>query len=201
MPPEEGNQPPAPTPPAQTPPPVTPPVPPTPDPPTPPAPAPTPTPEPTPDEKERNRLAYEQRKNQERLKALEDELAGYKRRDEEARKAQLTKEQRLEEERDDLAKKVAELERKALVGKVAQEFKLPEALAVRLQGTDEAALRADAEELAKLIVKRVGDHRDPLPQGGGSKPTFTRAQLQDIQFFREHEQEIREAYADGRITS
>jgi hypothetical protein len=46
----------------------------------------------------------------------------------------------------------AALERQIQVTKVAAKYGLPEALAARLQGDDEAALEADAKSLASLVV-------------------------------------------------
>lgn len=46
----------------------------------------------------------------------------------------------------------AALERSLLVTKVAAKYELPEALAARLQGDDEAAIEADAKSLAALVT-------------------------------------------------
>lgn len=46
----------------------------------------------------------------------------------------------------------AALERSLLVTKVAAKYELPEGLAARLQGDDEAAIEADAKSLAALVT-------------------------------------------------
>lgn len=51
----------------------------------------------------------------------------------------------------DLAKK----DRDLIATKIAARYQLPETLAARLQGDDEAAIEADAKELAKLVVAAV----------------------------------------------
>jgi hypothetical protein len=112
---------------------------------------------------EGKRAAFEMRQLQQRLEALEKENQGYKRRADEERRAKLSDEQRLREERDELAQRVEEFRIAALQQKIAAEFKLPPSMAVRLIGTDEEAIRADAEDLAKLLPKpRVGSATDPL---------------------------------------
>ena len=65
--------------------------------------------------------------------------------------------------------KIAELEGKILRGKIAGEEGLPAKLADRLTGKDEAAMRADAKELAKLLnINGAGSGYPPAnPNGGG----------------------------------
>lgn len=132
---------------------------------------------------------------------LQKELDGYKRRDEDQRKAKLTEEQRLKEERDQLAADNEKLRQEAMRTKVAGEFKLPPALAARLIGSDEAAMRADAAELAKLLPKpKVGSATDPV-KDGQQPPTFKRSQLRDPAFFNTNRDAILQAQRDGRITN
>lgn len=153
------------------------------------------------DDKERARQGFEQRQAAKRLKALEDELAGYKRRDEDARKAKLTEEQRLKEETDNLRQENERLKTERLQTKVAAEFKLPPALAARLIGSDEEALRADAAELAKLLPKpKAGTVTDPV-NGTNGKPVFKRSQLRDPEFYRANEAAIKLAAREGRIVN
>ncbi|MBW3622705.1 MAG: hypothetical protein KY468_04770 [Armatimonadetes bacterium] len=153
----------------------------------------------TTDDKEQKRQGFEQRQAAKRLKSLEDELAGYKRRDEEARKAQLTEEQRLKEEADTLRQENERLKTERLQQKVAAEFKLPASLAARLIGSDEEALRADAADLAKLLPKqKAGNHTDPTREQG-NLPTFKRSQLRDIDFFQKNKDAILQAQREGRI--
>lgn len=64
-----------------------------------------------------------------------------------------------EKELETLRTEIAAERQAALRTKIAAEFKLPAKLADRLQGDDEAALRADAAELAKLL---------PAENGGGA---------------------------------
>lgn len=60
----------------------------------------------------------------------------------------------------------AALERTLLVTKVANKYELPEALAARLQGDDEAALEADAKSLAALVITKTA----PESLSGGLTP-------------------------------
>lgn len=59
----------------------------------------------------------------------------------------------------------ANLERQLLVTKVAAKFELPEELAARLQGDDEAALEADAKSLAAFVAPK-----NPESLSGGLTP-------------------------------
>ncbi len=61
-------------------------------------------------------------------------------------------------------KRAAESERKALITSLAAEYKLPAALAARLQGDSEEALRKDAEALAALVPAA------PVPPAQMTKP-------------------------------
>lgn len=151
------------------------------------------------DEKKRNREGYDQRKAAKEAEELRKELDGYKRREEDARKAKLTEEQRLKEDHDSLKAENERLKADSLRNKVAAEYKLPASLAARLIGSDEAAMRADAEELAQLLPKtKIGGATDPAKEAG-SKQTFTRSQLRDRAFFLKNEAAIKEAYREGRI--
>lgn len=142
-------------------------------------PAPAPEPDPSVDPKTGNKAAYEARKAREEAERLRKELDGYKRREDDARKAKLTEEQRIREENEALTAKVTRLETERLQQKVAAEFKLPPALAARLIGSDEDALRADAEELSKLVARpRVGSATDPMRDGAAKPRQITRAEMQ-----------------------
>lgn len=140
------------------------------------APRPAP-PEPKPD----NRTAAELRLAQKKLKDLETENAAYKRRDEEKRQSDLTKEQKLQEERDSLAAENAALKMDTLRERIGKEFNLRDEVVSRLIGSDEASLRADAEDLAgKGFTKarpRVGSSTDPLREGNPGARKITRDQL------------------------
>lgn len=114
---------------------------------------------------------------QTRLEALEQELATYRQRDEERRKAKLTEEERRKEEQDALKAENEKLKTQILRDKVAAEFKLPAELAEVLRGSDEAAYRAHAEVLSKYAQPRkAGNPADPLSDGS-TIPTYTREQL------------------------
>ncbi|QAY17691.1 scaffolding protein [Streptomyces phage Asten] len=64
-----------------------------------------------------------------------------------------------------LSDKIAELETQLIREKVARKFELPDELAARLQGADEAALEADAKALQKFVTPAV-----PESLGGGLTP-------------------------------
>jgi hypothetical protein len=152
-----------------------------------------------PKEKQDNRAAYEARKAREDADKLRKELDGYKRRDEDARKSKLTEDQKLKEERDELAAENSRLKAERLQQKIAAEFKLPDALASRLIGTDEDALRADAEELSKLVaLRRGGSVTDPARENGQKARIYTRAELQaDPKLAASPE--VKQAAIEGRV--
>jgi hypothetical protein len=152
------------------------------------------------EKKEKSRDGYALRKAKEEAEALRKENEGYKRRDEEARLAKLTDEQRIREERDALQAKVERLELEGLRNKVGAEFKLPPALAERLVGTDEASMRADAADIAKLLPKsvvgRVTNPPGEAPQGR----IYKRSELQrDPKLARSPE--VQQALREGRISN
>ena len=124
----------------------------------------------------------------------------YKRREEEARKAKLTAEQALQEERDALAQENTRLKQQGLQSRIAAEFKLPASLAARLIGSDEDSLRADAEELSKLLPKpKAGSPTDPVREQNG-KRVYKRSELQaDPTLARSPE--VRQAAREGRISN
>ncbi len=149
------------------------------------------------------RKAYEARKSPERkqLEEITAELEKYKRRDEEARLAALSSEQKLEEERDAAVNVAATLKRQIEQARIGAEFKLPRTLWDRIQGSDDAAMRADAEELAKHMARaKVGSATDVVKEGQSQGQTFTRSQIADRAFFVANEKAIMEAYSAGRIT-
>lgn len=133
--------------------------------------------EPKPD----NRTAAELRLTQKRLKDMETENAGYKRRDEEKRQLDLTKEQKLQEAHDTLFAENAALKMATLRERVGKELNLRDELIARLVGSDEASIRADAEDMAaKGFTKartRVGSPTDPLREGNPGARKITREQL------------------------
>lgn len=164
-------------------------------------------------EAERAREAYAAReeKRKAELEALRRENEAYKRRDEEsktaaeeARKAKLSDEARVKEERDQLAAEVEGFRMNALRDKIGREFNLREEMIPRLIGTDEAAIRADAEDLVqKGFTKarpKVGTPTNPTNDQGPKGATYTRKQLNDPVFFRANEKDIMSAMHEGRIT-
>ncbi len=85
---------------------------------------------------------------------------------------------------------------------VAQELNLPAALIGRLQGETVEAMTADAQSLVALMQQSQG--RTPgipsAPQGG-QPVTFSRAQMSDPAFVRQHADEIQRAAREGRIVN
>ena len=85
---------------------------------------------------------------------------------------------------------------------VAQALNLPAALIGRLQGETVEAMTADAQSLVALMQQSQG--RTPgipsAPQGG-QPVTFSRAQMSDPAFVRQHADEIQRAAREGRIVN
>jgi hypothetical protein len=150
------------------------------------------------DPKKASAAAYEARKANEKATALELELSGYKRREEEARQAKLTEQERLKEETESLRAENSRLKSERAISKIRAEFKLPEAFV--LVGSDEDALRAHAAELAALLPKpRAGSATDPARDAVGAKARiYTRAELAgDVELARSAE--VLLAMREGRI--
>lgn len=154
----------------------------------------------TEEQKRQAREAYERRQLQKKIDDLSKTVDGYKRRDEEARKAALTKEQQLEEEVKQLREQVEAERLEKLRAEIAAKFQLPPALAARIIGTDREAMEADAQEL-KQFVKRPAPSNVTAPAKGESGPArrFKRSELRDPAFFKANEKEIALAYKEGRI--
>jgi len=101
----------------------------------------------------------------------------------------------------------AEAERLQMALQVGARLNLPVALVARLQGRTPEEMEADAQQLLALI--RPQGQQAPAVQSPGipsvpqtNQPTvFTRAQLQDPKFVREHADEIRKAAREGRIVN
>lgn len=93
--------------------------------------------------------------------------------------------------------------RAALVQKVARELNVPDALAARLQGDDEAALKADAEALLATVAPKPAPNVDATKTGGNGgqapAPTFTLDQVRDPAFYQANRDAILAAMAAGRI--
>ncbi len=88
---------------------------------------------------------------------------------------------------------------------VGAKLNLPAALIGRLQGATPEEMEADAQVLLGLMS--AGQASTPRPPGipavpaHGQPVTFTRTQLQDAKFVREHQEAIRQAYREGRIVN
>ncbi|MGB5050248.1 MAG: hypothetical protein WBO46_15000 [Caldilineaceae bacterium] len=83
---------------------------------------------------------------------------------------------------------------------VGTEKNLPPALIARLQGATAEEMAADADSL--MAVMATGQPRTPGIPGvprNEQTATFTRAQLQDPAFVREHAADIQRASREGRI--
>lgn len=94
---------------------------------------------------------------------------------EDREKAEMTEVDRLKSDLADRDKTIATLTTENLRYKVGIDAKLDPALINRLQGTDEASMKADAAELAKLSPTPKGPKADPSQgrkggQGGDSTP-------------------------------
>lgn len=85
--------------------------------------------------------------------------------------------------------------------KVGSDLNLPAALVGRLQGATVEEMTADAQSLLGLMTAPPrGPGIPPVPQQN-QPVTFTRTQLQDPVFVREHQTEIMQAAREGRIVS
>lgn len=85
---------------------------------------------------------------------------------------------------------------------VGAKLNLPAALIGRLQGSTPDEMEADAQTLLALMgstTRQPPGPGIPPPPGGNPPVTFTRAQLQDAKFVREHAAEIQAAAREGRI--
>lgn len=95
-----------------------------------------------------------------------------------------------------------EAKRLRMALKVGAEKNLPPALIMRLQGESEDEMAADADTLLGLVGQSnrpSGPGIPPAPRANQQATTFTRAQLRDPKFVREHAEEIQRAADAGRI--
>ena len=95
------------------------------------------------------------------IRKEKDELKPLAEKARELEDSQKSEQQRLNEERDALAKERDLLRGELLRERVARKHGLPDKLASRLQGDDEESLEADAKELAELIPQTRGV-REPV---------------------------------------
>lgn len=75
----------------------------------------------------------------------------------------------LETKYSDAVAKIAAYERKAALAEISAEFKIPAAIADRIQGETPEQMRADAQALAKSLGPYTGPS-DPSAGQGGGKP-------------------------------
>jgi len=81
---------------------------------------------------------------------------------------------------------------------IGTELNVPTALVARLQGATADEMRADATALLGLMTAPRGPGIPPAVQQG-HPVTFTRKQIQDPAYVREHQAEILQAAREGRI--
>jgi len=81
---------------------------------------------------------------------------------------------------------------------IGTELNVPTALVARLQGATADEMRADAQALMGLMTAPRGPGIPPAVQQG-HPVTFTRKQIQDPAYVREHQAEILQAAREGRI--
>lgn len=84
---------------------------------------------------------------------------------------------------------------------VASDLNLPTALVSRLQGETAEEMTADANRLLALFQQPVRGPGIPPAPRQNQPVTFTKAQMQDAKFVREHADELRRAMAEGRIVN
>lgn len=82
---------------------------------------------------------------------------------------------------------------------VASDLNLPTALVARLQGETTEEMTADANRLLALFQQSPRGPGIPPAPKQNQPVTFTRAQLQNPAFVREHQAEIMQAAREGRI--
>lgn len=92
----------------------------------------------------------------------------------------------------------SEADRLRMAINVGAKLNLPAALVNRLQGDTPEAMEADAQALVGLMQQpsRAGIPGAPQTE---TRATFSRAQLSDPKFVREHQAEIMQASREGRI--
>ena len=148
------------------------------------------------DDKGQKREGYQMRQMQKQLDALKAENEGFKRRSDEERKAKLTEEQRIREERDQFAQEIEKLKTERLQEKVRAKYKIPDA--IPLVGSDEEALNAHAQEIARYLPKpKIGSITDPVRDHAGAK-TYKRSELRNNPMLAASP-EVRQAARENRI--
>ena len=111
------------------------------------------------------------RKEEKEWKRKERELNELKAKDEERKKADMTEAERYKQEAESLKAELARERVGRMRLQVAAEYNLPEALANRLQGESLDDMKADAEQLAKLLPKPKKENPtlNPTDIGDGKK--------------------------------
>lgn len=113
------------------------------------------------------------------LTETKKELAAFKRREEEARRAKMTEEEKAREELELLRAENAQLKVDTLRREIGAEFRLKPVFVAAITGTDEESMRAHAAEMARnggAETPRIGRTTDPVKEQSGP-PTYTREQL------------------------
>jgi hypothetical protein len=111
------------------------------------------------------------RKQEKEWKQERKELAEYKAKEEQRKQAEMTEAEKYKNRADQLEAELKAERHGRMRLQVANEYNLPEALANRLQGDDLEALKADAEQLAKLLPKPQKENPKLAPNdiGDGKK--------------------------------
>jgi alanyl-tRNA synthetase len=82
---------------------------------------------------------------------LQKELDAYKQAEQDRKEAEMSEMDKLKAQADQLKAELAERKQSDLKRTIAAEIGLPEVLAARIQGADEDAMRADAEQLKEAL--------------------------------------------------
>jgi len=128
---------------------------------------------------------------------LTKERDAYKAREEQRENANLTETERLKVERDQMKAQLEKTRLGSLKEQIAREQGLPPGFGARLQGSDEHAIRADAEAIKREIpVKRNDGREAPAP----TQRVYKRSELAaDPKLAASPE--VRKAAAEGRIVN
>jgi hypothetical protein len=110
------------------------------------------------------------RKAEKEWKRKEKELQELQLKEQERKQSELTDIERMKQRADQLEAELKAERQGRLRLQVAAEYSLPEALAIRLQGESLDELKADAEQLAKLLPKpQKNPSQNPTDIGDGQK--------------------------------
>lgn len=145
----------------------------------------TETPDETPEEKPEEKPDEKPELSAEELRAeltkVRNEAANYRTRlrDAESKLAEAKTPEDIEAAVAEFKSANAALERQVTVTKIASKYDLPEALAARLQGEDEAAIEADAKALAALVSKT-----SPESLSGGLTPGESDSEFDPVEAAR-----------------